>query len=84
MPAAEARGGRTSPGAVASAGARPRGRTALRRHGHGCRWPAPWSPTQLLLLDEPFAALDEITRAPWPTTCYLWAASKPAIVFVTH
>lgn len=40
---------------------------------------------KLLLLDEPFAALDEITRrALADDVLQLWAASKPAIVFVTH
>lgn len=40
---------------------------------------------KLLLLDEPFAALDEITRrALADDVLTLWAASKPAIVFVTH
>ena len=40
---------------------------------------------RLLLLDEPFAALDEITRrALADDVLRLWAASKPAIVFVTH
>ena len=40
---------------------------------------------KLLLLDEPFAALDEITRrALADDVLRLWAASKPAIVFVTH
>lgn len=40
---------------------------------------------KLLLLDEPFAALDEITRrALADDILSLWAASKPAIVFVTH
>ncbi|CAN7447769.1 ABC transporter ATP-binding protein [Phenylobacterium sp. LjRoot219] len=40
---------------------------------------------RLLLLDEPFAALDEITRrALADDVLQLWAASKPAIVFVTH
>jgi NitT/TauT family transport system ATP-binding protein len=40
---------------------------------------------QLLLLDEPFAALDEITRrALADDLLTLWAASRPAIVFVTH
>ena len=40
---------------------------------------------RLLLLDEPFAALDEITRrALADDVLALWAASKPAIVFVTH
>jgi len=39
----------------------------------------------LLLLDEPFAALDEITRRALGADVHtLWAASKPAIVFVTH
>jgi NitT/TauT family transport system ATP-binding protein len=40
---------------------------------------------RLLLLDEPFAALDEITRrALADDVLALWAGSKPAIVFVTH
>jgi len=39
----------------------------------------------LLLLDEPFAALDEITRRDLAQDVHaLWAQSKPAIVFVTH
>jgi NitT/TauT family transport system ATP-binding protein len=40
---------------------------------------------RLLLLDEPFAALDEITRrALADDVLTLWADSRPAIVFVTH
>jgi NitT/TauT family transport system ATP-binding protein len=40
---------------------------------------------RLLLLDEPFAALDEITRrALADDVLALWAQSRPAIVFVTH
>jgi NitT/TauT family transport system ATP-binding protein len=40
---------------------------------------------QLLLLDEPFAALDEITRRGLADDVLaLWAASLPAMVFVTH
>jgi NitT/TauT family transport system ATP-binding protein len=40
---------------------------------------------KLLLLDEPFAALDEITRrALADDVLKLWADTKPAIVFVTH
>ncbi|WP_091741839.1 ABC transporter ATP-binding protein [Phenylobacterium immobile] len=40
---------------------------------------------KLLLLDEPFAALDEITRRRLADDILaLWATSKPAIVFVTH
>jgi len=40
---------------------------------------------RLLLLDEPFAALDEITRrALADDVLNLWAALRPAIVFVTH
>jgi NitT/TauT family transport system ATP-binding protein len=40
---------------------------------------------KLLLLDEPFAALDEITRRTLADDVLaLWTASKPAIVFVTH
>jgi len=40
---------------------------------------------RLLLLDEPFAALDEITRrALADDVLRLWDASRPAIVFVTH
>jgi NitT/TauT family transport system ATP-binding protein len=40
---------------------------------------------RLLLLDEPFAALDEITRRTLADDVLaLWAAFRPAIVFVTH
>jgi NitT/TauT family transport system ATP-binding protein len=40
---------------------------------------------KLLLLDEPFAALDEITRrALADDVLALWATARPAIVFVTH
>jgi NitT/TauT family transport system ATP-binding protein len=40
---------------------------------------------KLLLLDEPFAALDEITRRALGEDVHaLWAVSRPAIVFVTH
>jgi NitT/TauT family transport system ATP-binding protein len=40
---------------------------------------------RLLLLDEPFAALDEITRRALAEDVHrLWDASRPAIVFVTH
>lgn len=40
---------------------------------------------RLLLLDEPFAALDEITRRSLADDVLaLWQASRPAIVFVTH
>ena len=40
---------------------------------------------RLLLLDEPFAALDEITRRALAEDVHaLWSVSKPAIVFVTH
>jgi len=40
---------------------------------------------RLLLLDEPFAALDEITRrALADDVLRLWDALRPAIVFVTH
>ena len=40
---------------------------------------------RLLLLDEPFAALDEITRrALADDVLALWADTRPAIVFVTH
>ena len=40
---------------------------------------------RLLLLDEPFAALDEITRrALADDVLRLWADTGPAIVFVTH
>jgi NitT/TauT family transport system ATP-binding protein len=40
---------------------------------------------RLLLLDEPFAALDEITRrALADDVLKLWADIRPAIVFVTH
>ena len=40
---------------------------------------------KLLLLDEPFAALDEITRRALADDIQaLWAELRPAIVFVTH
>ena len=40
---------------------------------------------KLLLLDEPFAALDEITRRALADDIQaLWSELKPAIVFVTH
>ncbi|HEY2752799.1 ABC transporter ATP-binding protein [Phenylobacterium sp.] len=40
---------------------------------------------KLLLLDEPFAALDEITRrALADDVLNLWADTRPAIAFVTH
>jgi NitT/TauT family transport system ATP-binding protein len=40
---------------------------------------------RLLLLDEPFAALDEITRRALALDIHaLWAELRPAIVFVTH
>jgi NitT/TauT family transport system ATP-binding protein len=40
---------------------------------------------KLLLLDEPFAALDEITRrALGEDVHHLWTSSRAAIVFVTH
>ena len=40
---------------------------------------------RLLLLDEPFAALDEITRRTLADDVLrLWDASRPSIVFVTH
>ncbi len=40
---------------------------------------------RLLLLDEPFAALDEITRRKLADDVLsLWVGARPAIVFVTH
>ena len=40
---------------------------------------------KVLLLDEPFAALDEITRRQLADDVLaLWAVQRPAIVFVTH
>ncbi|MDP1873030.1 ABC transporter ATP-binding protein [Phenylobacterium sp.] len=40
---------------------------------------------RLLLLDEPFAALDEITRrALADDVLRLWSETRPAIIFVTH
>ena len=40
---------------------------------------------KLMLLDEPFAALDEITRRTLADDVLaLWAETRPAVVFVTH
>jgi NitT/TauT family transport system ATP-binding protein len=40
---------------------------------------------KLLLLDEPFAALDEITRRDLAADIHqLWLQSRPAVIFVTH
>jgi NitT/TauT family transport system ATP-binding protein len=40
---------------------------------------------RLLLLDEPFAALDEITRRSLADDVLkLWRETRPAIIFVTH
>jgi NitT/TauT family transport system ATP-binding protein len=40
---------------------------------------------RLLLLDEPFAALDEITRRSLAEDVHLlWDQTRPAVVFVTH
>ncbi|MEN3973646.1 ABC transporter ATP-binding protein [Emcibacter sp. SYSU 3D8] len=40
---------------------------------------------RLLLLDEPFAALDEITRRDLAADIHrLWAETRPAVIFVTH
>jgi NitT/TauT family transport system ATP-binding protein len=40
---------------------------------------------RLLLLDEPFAALDEITRRNLADDIHrLWDQTRPAVVFVTH
>ena len=40
---------------------------------------------KILLLDEPFAALDEITRrALADDVLAIWAEQRPAMVFVTH
>lgn len=40
---------------------------------------------KLLLLDEPFAALDEITRRELAADIHrLWVEQRPAVVFVTH
>ena len=40
---------------------------------------------KVLLLDEPFAALDEITRRQLADDVLaLWAQQRPAVVFVTH
>ena len=40
---------------------------------------------KLLLLDEPFAALDELTRRRLADDVHgLWAEQRPAVVFVTH
>jgi NitT/TauT family transport system ATP-binding protein len=43
------------------------------------------SDPKLLLLDEPFAALDEITRRSLADDVHrLWTARRPGVVFVTH
>jgi NitT/TauT family transport system ATP-binding protein len=43
------------------------------------------SDPKLLLLDEPFAALDEITRRALADDVHrLWTAHRPGVVFVTH
>jgi NitT/TauT family transport system ATP-binding protein len=40
---------------------------------------------RLLMLDEPFAALDEITRRTLADdVLHLWTETRPTIVFVTH
>ena len=40
---------------------------------------------RLLLLDEPFAALDEITRRDLAADIHtLWTETRPAVIFVTH
>jgi NitT/TauT family transport system ATP-binding protein len=40
---------------------------------------------RLLLLDEPFAALDELTRRRLADDVHrLWAETRPAVVFITH
>jgi NitT/TauT family transport system ATP-binding protein len=40
---------------------------------------------RLLLLDEPFAALDEITRRNLADDIHrLWDQTRPAVIFVTH
>ena len=40
---------------------------------------------KLLLLDEPFAALDEITRRDLAADIHrLWTETRPAVIFVTH
>lgn len=43
------------------------------------------SKPRLLLLDEPFAALDEVTRSALASDVHqIWKDDRPAIVFVTH
>ena len=49
------------------------------------RWPAPWSATPALLLDEPFSALDTLTRISMHgLVLSLWKRYRPAVLLVTH
>ena len=52
----------------------------------GCRWPAPsCSKPNLLLLDEPFSALDALTRIEMHRLVVaLWKRHRPGVLLVTH
>ena len=52
----------------------------------GSRWPAPWCrEPDLLLLDEPFSALDALTRIEMHRLVVeLWERHRPAVLLVTH
>ena len=63
--------------------------TAVRRYAPlvalAGRWPPPARPGGLLLMDEPFAALDAITGDFLQGELHrIWAATGTAVLFVTH